>query len=198
MIPIYKWTQVHAAIQFSQFISHEAVNNPLAFIAVNARFKEIYGREMSFHTADTLVTLCWMVLARSYELVDKGLKGDEKTKFYIALRREADSHCQCKCFADIKKKYLLSIIEFPDEGVQFETSLWKFVKVLRDSISHVDYSFNFSKGKTAGNVLINIYHDYSGKVRLNMSAPFDKFFLLTEHIGVWIDSALQNHGLLRR
>lgn len=197
-VPIDKWKQVHEAIRLIQVFSHEVNHNPHGIIALNKQIESVGGSGLKLNSANTLVTIGWMIIARAYELINKNLSGTDRQQFYTSLVKEIKNHCQITSFDALKKRYRLHVdILHGSENSQYEQSLWKFVKSLRDAISHIDYRFDFSSGNTADKALIKIEHSYNNILKLKMSSSVSDFFLFAEHLGVWIDSALQDNGFLR-
>jgi len=137
-----------------------------------------------------------MVLARAYEVIEKELHGKNKQVLRSGIVREAKCQCCIGSWAELKTRYDLNIIEFPDENpAEYEQTLWKFIKVLRDALSHVDYHFDDSSGSTA-NQPVKFLHIFREETKLHMEVPLDRLFQMTEHMGVWIDCALQKNKLV--
>jgi hypothetical protein len=197
-IPIDKWMQVHEGIRLIQVFSHEVNYNPRGIIALNKRIESVGGHGLKLNSANTLVTIGWMIIARAYELIDENLSGTDLQQFYTSLVKETKNHCQITSFDALKSRYRLHVDTLHgSENSQYEQSLWKLVKALRDAISHIDYRFDFSSGNAADKALIKIEHSYKSVLKLKMSSSVSDFFLFAEHLGVWIDSALQKNGFLR-
>jgi len=205
-VPIDKWMQVHEAIRLIQVFLHEVNHNPRGIIALNKRIESVdcllypqsHGSGLKLNSANTLVTIGWMIIARAYELIDKYLSGTDLQQFYTSLVKETKNHCQITSFDALKSQYRLHVDTLHgSENSQYEQSLWKLVKALRDAISHSDYRFDFSSGNTTGNTLIKIEHSYKNTLKLKMSSSVSDFILFIGHLGVWIDSALQRNGFLK-
>jgi len=193
-IPFYKWLQVHKSILLADFLAHEATQNPAALLAVNARMQEVTRTPLTCHDDNMIAALSWMILARSYEIIDEHLHGQQKLEFYrrlasVAAPPNSDAFTS---FQELKDSYRLCVTEFAEEQPnQYGETMWKFVKVLRDALSHVDYVFDSSGGKTADHERIILDHCYNNTVKLRMSCTVNDFFLFVRHMGVWMDTALQ-------
>ena len=139
-----------------------------------------------------------MVLARAYETITANLAGTDLQEFYGYLIAEADSHCQLRSFESLKSRYHLNVqVSLGVNEKEYEQTLWKSVKALRNAISHFRYRFDYSSGSSADKALIKVEHTYGDVLMLRMDVCVSDYFHFIGHLGVWIDSALQNNGFLR-
>jgi len=197
-IPKNKWMQVHEAILLNQVFSHEVNHNPQGINKINKRIETIGRSGLKINSTGNLISFSWMIIARSSELIDTYISGEYLQTFKTGLVIEAKEQSQITSFELLKRKYKLNIdYLFIDKKSTFEDTLWKFVKALRNAISHVDYQFDHSAGDTAGKTLIIIEHHHNKRLKLRLSSSVSNFFIFTEHLGVWIDSSLQKGKLLK-
>ena len=196
-IPTEKWMQIHESILLLDFLAHETSHNRQGINRINDRIKIVGLPPFNIVSSGLITGLAWMILGRLYEVINDHIADAEFNRFQKCVAEQAIRQSSISTYEELLTRYRLNINLLQGENKsEFQQTLWKLIKHLRNAISHVDYNIDLTNGDDAQDAKLVFYHRNRGTVKLSMSATVSDFFEFTKHYAVWVNSALQDKDFL--
>lgn len=198
-IPRERWIEIYNSVVLLMYFCYEYKNNQSSIKAINARFNAfcrdncIVGSTFQFEGGANVTSVCYLIIVRIIELVNKSAGTDElaKCQFYEWVF-ETSKLSGVMSFIDLTKKYDIQIKTFSNANdISDGRRLHQLVRHIRHAVSHFSYQIRHDDRMRFESI-----DPKTRKVKLDMTMPIFQLFNFTSDFGQWVNNTIHQRSLL--